>query len=163
MMSDSVVNRNSRKLQSRTGTSMAESEGYLSVPHKESLRGFGKEHVMMRLRLIDGNKEVAVLEVASVEALRNQLVHVRERVGDQLFTSQDVRVHLWHDAGWWSLSDDLSQFFTWIIETGVGTLDEARTFTTAPLSRAAWLYEAAWQMKKLLEIATEVRPKEKQT
>ena len=141
---------------------MAESGGCRAGTHDESHRGFGKEHTLMRLRLMEGSKEVAVLEVASVEALRNHLGHVRERVGDPLFTSREVRVHLWHDAAWWSLSDDLSQFFTWIIETGAGTLEEARAFTAAPLSRAAWLFEAAWQMKKLLEIATDMQPEETQ-
>ena len=139
---------------------MAESERCLAVAHLKSPQGFGKEHVLMRLRLMEGRTEVAVLEIASAEELNEELVLIRELVGDWLFTTPHLRVHLWHDAAWWNLSDDLSQFFTWIIETGAGTPEETRAFTSAPLSRPDWLFEAAWQMKTLLEVATEMHPNE---
>ena len=114
----------------------------------------------MRLRLMEGSTEVAVVEIASAEELKEGLALIRELVGNWLFSTPHLRVHLWHDAAWWNLSDDLSQFSTWIIETGAGTLEETRAFTTAPLSRPDWLFEAAWQMKTLLEVATEMQPHE---
>jgi hypothetical protein len=104
---------------------------------------------------MDGDAEVAVLEVRSAKELTEALVHVQDNDRDRLYAAKHLQFHVWHDAAWWNLSDDLSQFFAWIIETRAGTLDETRAFAEAPLSRSDWLYEAAWQMKKLLAVATE--------
>ncbi len=114
----------------------------------------------MRLRLLDGSTEVAVLDVVSAEELAKVLSGIQDDVEDRLLVAVPLRVHVWHLGAWWNLSDDLSQFFAWIMETGAGTLDETRAFAAAPLSRSDWLFEAAGQMKKLLDVATEVQPNE---
>ena len=132
---------------------MPESKGCLAVAHIQSHQGFGIEHILMRLRLMDDGVEMAVLEIASAEELRDILTHAE---GERLRAVRHLHVHLWHDYAWWNLSDDLSQFFTWVIETGIGTLEETRAFAAAPLSRPDWLFEAALQMKKLLDIVTDV-------
>lgn len=115
----------------------------------------------MRLRLMDGTTELAVLEVDSAEALAEALSHIQSEYGGRLETTASLQVHLWHNQAWWSLSDDLSQFFAWIMEVGTATFDETRAFVAAPLSRPDWLFEAARQMKKLLEVATEGPPVDK--
>jgi len=112
---------------------------------------------------MDGSTEVAVCEIGSSEELTKVLTHVQDDVGARLQAADALQVHLWYNNAWWNLSDDLSQFFAWIIETGAGTLDETRIFAAAPLSRPDWLFEAAQQMKKLLEVATEMQPGQKQT
>ncbi len=112
----------------------------------------------MRLRLMDGSTEVAVLEITSAEELAEVLTHVQDEVRDRLLATEPLQIHVWHNDAWWNLSDDLSQFFAWIIEAGAGTLDETRAFAAAPLSRSDWLFEAAQQMKKLLDVASEVYP-----
>ena len=112
---------------------------------------------------MDGRTEVAVLDIASAEDLAEVLPCVQDNVGDRLLVAVPLQVHVWHRHAWWNLSDDLSQFFAWIIETGAGTLDETRAFAAAPLSRSDWLFEAARQMKKLLDVATEVKPNNQQT
>ncbi len=109
----------------------------------------------MRLRLMDGGAELAVLEVDSAEALAEVLSHIQSEYGDRLHTAASLQVHLWHNQAWWNLSDDLSQFFAWNIEAGTATFDETRAFVVAPLSHPEWLFEAARQMKKLLVVATE--------
>ena len=73
----------------------------------------------------------------------------------RLETATSLQVHLWYNQAWWNLSDDLSQFFAWIIEAGMATFDETRAFAAAPLSRPDWLFEAARQMKNLLAVASE--------
>ncbi|MCH7567299.1 MAG: hypothetical protein IH787_06550 [Nitrospirae bacterium] len=109
----------------------------------------------MRLRLMDGSAELAVIEVDSAEALAEVLSHIQSEYGGRLETTASLQVHLWHNQAWWSLSDDLSQFFAWIMEVGTATFDETRAFVAAPLTRPDWLFEAARQMKKLLVVATE--------
>ena len=113
----------------------------------------------MRLRLMDGATELAVLEVESAEALSSALFHIESE--GRLETATSLQVHLWHNQAWWSLSDDLSQFFAWIMEVGTATFDETRAFVAAPLTRPDWLFEAARQMKKLLVVATEGPPVDK--
>jgi len=112
----------------------------------------------MRLRLMNGSTEVAVLEITSAEELAEVLPCVQNEVRDRLLATEPLQIHVWHNDAWWNLSDDLSQFFAWIIETRAGTLDETRAFAAAPLSRSDWLFEAAQQMKKLLDVASEVYP-----
>ena len=119
---------------------------------------FGAERLFMRLRFMDGSTEVAVSEIGSVEELTRVLSYVKDNVGDRLHAAEALQVHVWHNGAWWNLSDDLSQFFAWIIETGAGTLEETRAFAAAPLSRPDWLFEAARQMQKLLDIASDVQP-----
>ncbi len=109
----------------------------------------------MRLRLMDGTTELAFLEVDSAEALAEALSHIQSECGGRLETAASLQVHLWHNQAWWNLSDDLSQFFAWMIEAGTATVDETRAFAAAPLSRPEWLFEAARQMQKLLVVATE--------
>ena len=109
----------------------------------------------MRLRLMDGTTELAVLEVESAEALASALSHIQSEYGGRLETAASLQVHLWHNQAWWNLSDDLSQFFAWMIEAGTATVDETRAFAAAPLNRPEWLFEAARQMQKLLVVATE--------
>ena len=133
------------------------------IAHTRMHQWFGAEQLFMRLRLMDGRTEVAVLDVASAEELAEMLPCVRDGLGDRLLRQKPVQVHVQHRQAWWNLSDDLSQFFAWIIETGVGSLDETRAFAAAPLSRPDWLFEAARQMKKLLDVATEVPPNKQQT
>ena len=118
----------------------------------------------MRLRFMDGSTEVAVLEIASSEELTQVLLaYMQDDVGGRLRSAEALQVHLWHNKAWWNLSDDLSQFFAWIIETGAGSLDETRVFAAAPLSRPDWLFEAARQMKKLLDVAADIQPNEQRT
>ena len=112
---------------------------------------------------MDGRTEVAVLDITSAEELAEVLPRVQDEVGDRLPGATPLQVHVQHRQAWWNLSDDLSQFFAWIIETGAGSLDETRAFAAAPLSRPDWLFEAAWQMTKLLDVATEVHSNEQQT
>ncbi len=112
----------------------------------------------MRLRLMDGSAELVVIEVDSAEALAEVLSHIQSECEDRLHTAASLQVHIWYNQAWWNLSDDLSQFFTWIIEAGTATVDETRAFAAAPLSRPAWLFEAARQMQKLLVVATEGPP-----
>ncbi len=112
---------------------------------------------------MDGRTEVAVLDVMSAVELAEVLPCIQDDVGDRLLVAAPLQVHVWHRNAWWNLSDDLSQFFAWIIETGTGTHDETRAFAAAPLSRPDWLFEAARQMKKLLDVATEVQSDEQQT
>ena len=111
---------------------------------------------------MDGSTEVALVDVTSAEALAEVLPHIQDKARDWRLVVSPLQVHVWHRHAWWNLSDDLSQFFVWIIETGTGTLDETRAFAAAPLSRPDWLFEAARQMKKLLDVATEVRSNERQ-
>ena len=112
----------------------------------------------MRLRLMDGSDELAVIELDSAEALAEVLSHIQSEYGDRLQTAASLQVHMWYNQAWWNLSDDLSQFFTWIIEAGTATVDETRAFAAAPLSRPEWLFEAARQMQKMLVVATEGSP-----
>ena len=108
----------------------------------------------MRLRLMSGATEVTVLECTCAEELADVLAHLQETVGVPPLKADALHVHLWHHGAWWSLSDDLSQFFAWSMETGAATLGEVRAFAAAPLSRPAWLFEAAQQMKTLLRYAS---------
>ena len=106
----------------------------------------------MRLRLMDGCTELAVVAVDSAEALAEVLCHIRSEHGERVQAAASLQVHLWYDQAWWNLSDDLSQFFVWSIEAGTATFDETRAFAAAPLSRPDWLFEAARQMEKLLAV-----------
>ncbi len=117
----------------------------------------------MRLRFMDGNTEVAVSEIGSQEELTRVLTYVQDNVGDRLHAAEALQVHVWHNKAWWNLSDDLSQFFAWTIETGAGSLDETRAFAADPLSRPDWLFEAARQMQKLLDIASDIQPSQQRT
>ena len=112
---------------------------------------------------MDGGDELAVLEVDSAEALAEALSHIQSEGGDRLQTAASLQVHIWHNHAWWNLSDDLSQFFAWIIEAGTATFEETRAVAAAPFSRPDWLFEAARQMEKLLIVATEGPPGEKPT
>ena len=109
----------------------------------------------MLLRLMDGSAELAEIEADSAEALAEVLSHIQSESGDRLQTAASLQVPMWYNQAWWTLSDDLSQFFTWIFEAGTATVDETRAFAAAPLSRPEWLFEAARQMQKLLVVATE--------
>ena len=111
---------------------------------------------------MNGSTEVAVLEITSAEELAEVLPCVQNEVRDRLLATEPLQIHVWHNDAWWNLSDDLSQFFAWIIETKAGTLDETRAFAAAPLSRSDWLFEAARQMKKLLDVVTGEQPNEQQ-
>ena len=142
---------------------MPESEGCPEVAHIRTHQWFGAELLFMRLRFMDGSTEVAVSEIGSVEELARVLSYVRGEVGDRLHAAGALQVHVWHNDAWWNLSDDLSQFFAWIIETGAGSLDETRAFAADPLSRPGWLFEAARQMQKLLEVASAIQPSEQRT
>lgn len=117
----------------------------------------------MRLRFVDSGTEVAVSEIASSEELAEVLTSMHNNVGDRLRAAEALQVHVWYNQAWWNLSDDLSQFFAWIIETGAGSLDETRAFAAAPLSRPDWLFEAARQMQNLLDIASDVQPNQQRT
>ena len=112
---------------------------------------------------MDGDAKLAVLEVDSAEALAEVLCHVQSECGERLQTAASLQVHIWYNQAWWNLSDDLSQFFAWIIEAGTATFDETRAFAAAPLSRPDWLFEAARQMKKLLVVATASPPVDEPT
>lgn len=103
---------------------------------------------------MDGGVRLAVLEGDSVEALAEELARTQREYGDRLQKAVSLQVHLWHTQAWWSLSDDLSQFCTWIIDARMASFDETCVFVAAPLSRPEWLFEAARQMKQLLEAAT---------
>ncbi len=103
---------------------------------------------------MDGRTELAVLEVESAEALASALFHIESECEGRIESAASLQVHLWHNQAWWNLSDDLSQFFAWIIEAGRATFDETCAFVAAPLTRPDWLFEAAGQMKKLLVVAT---------
>ena len=112
---------------------------------------------------MDGGDELAVVEVDSAEALAEALSRIQSEYGDRLHTATALQVHLWYNRAWWNLSDDLSQFFAWLIEASAATIDETRAFAAAPFSRPDWLFEAARQMKKLLVAATECLPGNKPT
>ena len=112
----------------------------------------------MRLRLMSGNATVAELNIGSASELRESLAVLQDLSEEQLDCAGPLQVHLWHNNAWWSLSDDLAHFFAWIIETKAAPVAEARLFSANPLSRPDWLYEAAQQMKVLLDVATEMQP-----
>lgn len=112
----------------------------------------------MRLRLLSGNANMAELSIGSAAELRESLTALPGFSEAQSDPIEHLQVHLWHNHAWWSLSDDLEQFFAWIIETKAATVAETRLFSANPLSRPDWLFEAAQQMKILLEVATEMQP-----
>ncbi|MFQ5571643.1 MAG: hypothetical protein ACE5G0_18335 [Rhodothermales bacterium] len=132
---------------------MLESEERLVVHHFQTHLRFSLAQQYMRIRLIDGGRELAVLEVRSADELSTKLT--RDTLRKRVFSAEQLQVHLWHSGAWWNLSEDLSEFFSWIIETGEASFDETRQFAKAPLSRSDWLYEAARQMQTLLTVASQ--------
>lgn len=108
----------------------------------------------MRFRLTDGHSELDVIEANSAEDLAMRLALVNSKKLNGRGLSTHVQVHLWHSKAWWNLSDDLSQFCLWLTESERATREETLMFAQAPLGHPAWLFEAAVQMRKLLDIAT---------
>ncbi len=158
LLVESIVYLNSRTLQSGNRDIVPESDRCRDVACSRMHRWVGLEHYIMRLRLMDASDELAVIELDSAEALAEVLSHIQSEYGERLQTAASLQVHMWYNQAWWNLSDDLSQFFTWIIEAGTATVDETRAFAAAPLSRPEWLFEAARQMQKMLVVATEGSP-----
>jgi len=107
----------------------------------------------MLLKLLDDGAPMAVLNVDSTEELEAALTRVQAEQGTRFLEDAQPQIHLWHNEAWWNLSDDIAQFHVWSVETGRASLNETRAWADDPFSRSDLLFEAARQMKKLLEAA----------
>lgn len=113
----------------------------------------------LRLRIQQAKQEPIDVEAASEAELARVLLQVSSGHTTVSTSSPAWSFYLNHDGRWWNLSANLWEYCLCKVEAGTATTEEVRPFVERPFLRPDWLFDAAQQMARLLQVS-DLSPRE---